>query len=106
MEYVEGQTLQDKIARHGPASVQQARDWILQAAMGLQHAHAQGMTHRDIKPQNLMITSDGRLRILDFGLSRVSTESTSSTPVAPASAPGRSGLRSALVRRFQLTSMH
>lgn len=77
MEHVAGETLSDKIAREGPASVAQACDWIRQAALGLQHAHEQGMAHRDIKPHNLMVTNEGQVRILDFGLSRLVSDQVS-----------------------------
>jgi serine/threonine protein kinase len=71
MEYVQGESLDERIAKQGPASVTEACDWIRQAALGLQHAHEQGMVHRDIKPHNLMLTTDGQVKILDFGLTRV-----------------------------------
>ncbi len=74
MEYVFGETLHQRVASSGPVRVEQALDWIGQAAQGLQHAFEQGMAHRDIKPQNLMVTEEGRVRILDFGLSRLFTE--------------------------------
>lgn len=76
MEHVVGETLQERIRREGPCSIRQACNWIRQASRGLQHAWDHGMAHRDIKPANLMVTPDqatpeGRLRILDFGLSRL-----------------------------------
>ncbi len=74
MEYVEGETLDIRIGREGPASVRQVCRWIEQTALGLEHAREQGMAHRDIKPANLMITPEGEVRILDFGLSRIVTE--------------------------------
>ncbi len=85
MEYVEGETLDLRIQRHGPTSVRQACRWIEQAALGLEHAHDQGMAHRDIKPANLMITPEGDVRILDFGLSRIVTERV--TPTEATSSP-------------------
>jgi uncharacterized protein (TIGR03067 family) len=74
MEYVEGQSLARLVAEHGPLPVRQACDYIRQAAMGLQHAHERGMVHRDIKPQNLMLTPDGQVKVLDFGLARFAME--------------------------------
>lgn len=74
MEYVAGESLEQRIAKQGPAPVVDAIDWIRQAALGLQHAHEQRMAHRDIKPQNLMLTADNQIKILDFGLSRLVTE--------------------------------
>jgi sugar lactone lactonase YvrE len=75
MEYVEGRSLARLLAEKGPLPVRQACDYIRQAALGLQHAHEQGMVHRDIKPHNLMLTPDGRVKILDFGLARFAAES-------------------------------
>jgi eukaryotic-like serine/threonine-protein kinase len=68
MEYVEGTDLAQVVQQRGPLPVQKACDYIRQAALGLQHAHERGMVHRDIKPHNLMLTSDGTVKILDFGL--------------------------------------
>lgn len=69
MEFVEGINLQDLMRlRQGPLRWRQAADCIRQAADGLQHAHERGMVHRDIKPTNLLITKDGVVKILDFGL--------------------------------------
>jgi WD40 repeat protein len=74
MEYVEGTTLAEVIARKGPLPVAHACNYIRQAALGLQHAHQLGMVHRDIKPHNLMLTRQGRIKILDFGLARLASE--------------------------------
>lgn len=71
MEYVEGQNLADYLREHGPLSPAEACRYAQQAALGLQHAHEQGMVHRDIKPHNLMLQRDGTLKILDFGLARL-----------------------------------
>ncbi|MBI2477957.1 MAG: protein kinase, partial [Planctomycetia bacterium] len=57
MEYVDGVELSDVIKDRGPLPVAEACDYVRQAAVGLQHAHEQGMVHRDIKPQNLMLVS-------------------------------------------------
>jgi uncharacterized protein (TIGR03067 family) len=74
MEYVEGKSLARVVAEQGPLPVERACDYIRQAALGLQHAHERGMVHRDIKPQNLMLTPDGQVKILDFGLARFAME--------------------------------
>jgi uncharacterized protein (TIGR03067 family) len=81
MEYVEGTSLARLVADKGPLPLAQACDYVRQAALGLQYAYEQGMVHRDIKPHNLMLTPDGRVKILDFGLARFAVES------APAAAP-------------------
>ncbi len=68
MEYVPGADLARTVVERGPLSVAAACDYIAQAARGLQHAHQHGMVHRDITPRNLMLTGDGRVKVLDFGL--------------------------------------
>lgn len=68
MELLEGISLQELIDRQGPVPWQQACDMICQAAAGLQYAHDQGMVHRDVKPGNLLIDREGRVKVLDFGL--------------------------------------
>jgi serine/threonine protein kinase len=74
MDYVEGRSLAEVLQRKGPFPVVHACNYIRQAALGLQHAFEQGMVHRDIKPQNLMLTRDGKVKILDFGLARIARE--------------------------------
>jgi serine/threonine-protein kinase len=67
---VEGISLDRLVAKKGPLPVQMACAFARQAALGLQHAADKGMVHRDIKPQNLMATRKGQVKILDFGLAR------------------------------------
>jgi serine/threonine protein kinase len=72
MEYVEGETVADVIARTGAMRPpEQAVDLLLQVCAGLEHAHAAGLVHRDIKPQNLLVRSDGVVKIADFGIARM-----------------------------------
>jgi serine/threonine protein kinase len=67
MEYVEGTDLGRLLKERGSLSVREACDCVRQAALGLQHAHEQQLIHRDLKPQNLMRTAEGLVKILDFG---------------------------------------
>ena len=78
MEYVEGLDLAQTVKAKGPLSVAHACCFVHQAALGLQHAHEEGMVHRDIKPSNLMLRREARaiIKLLDFGLSKASSEQT------------------------------
>ncbi|MEZ6143115.1 MAG: protein kinase [Zavarzinella sp.] len=81
MEYISGLSLAQLVQLKGPLSVGYAANFIAQAAKGLQHAHDKGMVHRDIKPQNLMVTRTGLVKILDFGLARIGEDHTLVEPV-------------------------
>jgi len=69
-ELLEGETLQKRIAG-SPLSQRRAIDYALQIANGLAAAHEKGIIHRDLKPDNIFITNDGRVKILDFGLAKL-----------------------------------
>jgi tRNA A-37 threonylcarbamoyl transferase component Bud32 len=68
MEYVEGVSLAEYLASAGLLPVAEACRLARDAALALQHAHERGMVHRDVKPHNLMLGPDGRVKVLDFGL--------------------------------------
>ena len=74
MEFVDGVDLSQTVKKRGALPVAEACDYIRQAAIGLQHAHQRGMVHRDIKPHNVMVTADGTVKILDFGLASLAPE--------------------------------
>jgi putative intracellular protease/amidase/predicted Ser/Thr protein kinase len=93
MEYVEGISLAQVVEKRGPLPVLHVCNYIRQAALGLQHAFEKGMVHRDIKPQNLMLTKNGQVKVLDLGLARLARErdkarKTKLEKSAPASAVG------------------
>jgi membrane fusion protein (multidrug efflux system) len=74
MEFIEGTDLGRLVERRGQLPIGEACEYARQAAMGLQYAFEDGMVHRDIKPQNLMLTTRGQIKILDFGLARFASE--------------------------------
>jgi len=69
-EYVEGENLKRLIERRGPAPVPNALELAIQIARGLAFAHQQGLIHRDVKPQNVLLNGDGRAKVTDFGIAR------------------------------------
>ncbi|MGN6547336.1 MAG: serine/threonine protein kinase [Aureliella sp.] len=78
MEYVDGLDLQSMVKKKGPLPFAQVADFIAQAARGLQHAHDIGMIHRDVKPANLLVNSQGKIKLLDLGLALFSDDSQAS----------------------------
>jgi len=76
MEYIKGKTLKEVIREKGKLSFEETVDYSIQIAEALAHAHANHIVHRDIKPHNIMITEDGRVKVTDFGIARAATSST------------------------------
>ncbi len=95
MQYLEGDTLMQRLA-HGPIATQECMDFGIQIAEGLVAAHSRGIIHRDIKPANIFITHSGTIKVLDFGLAKLtqapesygSAMSTSPGPDARLTSPG------------------
>jgi serine/threonine-protein kinase len=90
-ELLEGQTLREHI-RRGPLTVRTAINYAVQIANGLAAAHDKGIVHRDLKPENLFVAKDGRVKILDFGLAKLTQpkpDTTATTrPLAEETKPG------------------
>src|SRR5512141_13125 len=82
MELVDGKTLRELVAS-GPLPIRRVLGIGAQAAEGLAKAHAAGIVHRDLKPENLMVSRDGYLKILDFGLSKLSAPESGEVSAMP-----------------------
>lgn len=79
MELVEGITLKEYIAKKGKLSIREATSIAIQVCMGLEAAHAQNIVHRDVKPQNIIISTDGKVKVTDFGIARAASSNTISS---------------------------
>ena len=79
MEYVDGITLKEYIAEKGVLPWRQAAEFAAQICEGLSAAHKKSVIHRDIKPQNIIMTEGGVLKVTDFGIARATTQATQST---------------------------
>lgn len=86
MEYISGKTLQEELAA-GPFSKDRLADYTTQIAEALEHAHRHGILHRDIKPANMIVTPEGKVKLLDFGLAKLAerNDRTASLLTAPGS---------------------
>lgn len=76
MEYIDGITLKEYIEQQGALKWKEAVHFTVQILRALQHAHDKGIVHRDIKPQNIMLLSDGTIKITDFGIARFARSET------------------------------
>jgi len=85
MDYVEGQTLAEVLAKDGPLCLERSLKIFIDACDALAHAHSRGILHRDLKPSNIMLTGNSHqqeeIRILDFGIAKLVDQSTQSTHV-------------------------
>src|SRR5213595_2519981 len=73
MEYLDGRTLKELIVARGPAPVNVAIDYARQILTAVRFAHRHGIVHRDIKPHNVLVDTEGRLKVTDFGIARAGT---------------------------------
>ena len=81
MELVEGITLKEYIEKKGRLTVREATSIAIQVSMGLDAAHKHQIVHRDVKPQNIIISTDGKVKVTDFGIARAATSNTISSSV-------------------------
>ena len=81
MELVEGITLKEYIEKKGRLAVREATSIAIQVSMGLEAAHRNGIVHRDVKPQNIIISTDGKVKVTDFGIARAASSNTINSSV-------------------------
>lgn len=70
MEYIEGQTLREVLNEHGTLTIDEALDVVAGVLAPLEYSHRNGIVHRDIKPANVMLTPEGDIKVMDFGIAR------------------------------------
>ena len=99
MEYLEGRTLKELLVARGPTPIPVAIDYARQILAALGFAHRNGVVHRDIKPHNVAVAPDGRIKVMDFGIARAGTSQMTETGsiigtaqyLSPEQAQGRPG---------------
>ncbi|HWD09167.1 MAG TPA: Stk1 family PASTA domain-containing Ser/Thr kinase [Actinomycetota bacterium] len=74
MEYVEGKSLKELISSEGPFTPERSEEVAADVCAALQFAHSHGLVHRDVKPANIMVTPDGKTKVMDFGIARAVTD--------------------------------
>lgn len=82
MEYIDGITLREYMKRNAPLGLEKSLDFVMQILSALQHAHEKGVVHRDIKPQNIMVQANGKLKVTDFGIAQISDSNQGNSGVA------------------------
>ena len=95
MPHIEGDSLRARLEREGRLPIEESLRLALQVAGALGHAHAHGIVHRDVKPENILI-SQGFALVADFGIARIA-QSSATEPAAPAASPGRGGTNVGLI---------
>ncbi len=75
-EFIDGCTLKDIVNSEGALNTKKAVDYALQIVAGIEHAHRRGIIHRDIKPQNILVANDGTVKLVDFGIARMTSQTT------------------------------
>ena len=80
MELLEGITLKQYMQKKGALSWKEALHFATQISRALSHAHSKGIVHRDIKPQNIMVVKDGNIKVADFGIAHLQSESNAEAP--------------------------
>lgn len=81
LEFVDGPTLREVVAREAPMDPHRALELLVPVLRGLARAHRTGLVHRDVKPENVLLTADGQVKVADFGLTRAVDDHTASTTV-------------------------
>jgi serine/threonine protein kinase len=79
MEYLEGESLESLISRRAPIPLTKKLEYLVEICRALQYAHRRGVIHRDIKPANIMVTTEGAVKVVDFGIARLADTSKTQT---------------------------
>ena len=88
LEHLEGETLQATLEREGPLGLERALEIACAVLRGLDHAHKRGVLHRDVRPARVLLTADGEVKLLDFGIAHIALEQADTFRGDPGDAPG------------------